>query len=103
MTLGKGRMLAVGLVLLCAGCLTYEEFTERLADKRCEENLECAPAGPVGDCALFEVPGAANCDFDPGAASRCLRQEWECNEDLPGFEFAEPAPACDLVCVRAAE
>lgn len=86
------------LVCLSTGCLTYDQFAERVVDRNCEEQERCSPADLAGNCELYEVPGAEDCDFDGGAAGRCLRQDWVCNTSQPGFEFAEPPTACDVVC-----
>lgn len=84
-----------------AGCLSYDGFTTQVIDKKCDEDARCATAGPTGDCTLYRVPGDTVCDFDADQAAQCLRNEWVCNTDQPGFEFAEPPLACDFVCVRA--
>lgn len=86
-----------------SGCLSYDVFSERVNEKHCEETLRCSTSGEVGNCDLYRVPGHTLCDFDGAAAHRCLSNDWECNVDQPGFEFAEPPLACDLVCRRPEE
>ena len=87
------------------GCLTYDDFAERVVEKKCEEDRRCSPAGDDRPCDLYEVPGASQCldnptVYNPGAAGRCLRKEWVCNTDIPGFEFAEEPADCDVVCLE---
>lgn len=94
------RFLATAML---TGCLTLESFEERVIEKKCEEDARCATAGMQGDCALFRVPAANLCNFDRAAAERCLRDDWVCNTQQPGFEFAEPPAACDAVCVQAVD
>ena len=91
------------IVWLLPGCLSYDTFADQVVDKKCEENARCSPSNNGLDCLSFEVPGAEDCDFDRGAANRCLNEEWVCNESQPGFEFAESPGACEIVCVRAVD
>ena len=93
------RLTSLLLLSSVAACQGYDGFAQRAIYNKCEENARCSPSGLAGDCERFEVPGADDCDFDARAARRCLRDEWVCNTDQPGFEFAEPPTACDVVCV----
>lgn len=90
-----GRIVAVAWM---TGCLSYDAFMEQVVEKKCEEDAVCGSDESSGDCRLYRVPGDAVCNYDPEQARRCLAGVWACNDDLPDFSFAEPPPACDLVC-----
>jgi hypothetical protein len=89
-------VLSVGV----AGCLNYERFLDKKADKYCEELAKCNPDTPC------EVPSsldtgsldADECNFDAGSARDCLAGTWTCDDRFPGFEYPVPAQACYSVC-----
>ena len=102
------RLLLVGSALLAAGCLTLDKFDKKYQDKYCEEWSAC---GGKGTCP-FEEQEAAGLDFGPtcadedaydkDAAKDCLDAQWECNDQVPGFETPLVPEVCLEACGEAA-
>src|SRR5687768_1665108 len=89
----------LGLVLGIAtlgGCLSPEEYPLKYEEKYCEEWAECN-AGPCSIPTASAVQIPDGCDFDRGEARDCLKADWACNDEFPGFEYPTPAEACSRV------
>jgi len=102
------RLVLVGSALWASGCLSLDKFDKKYQDKYCEEWSAC---GGKGTCP-FEEQEAAGLDFGPtcadenaynkDAAKDCLDAEWECNDEVPGFETPLVPEVCLEACGEAA-
>jgi hypothetical protein len=86
------------LLLVLAGCLSYNSFNDRFVDKYCETLEDCNPAIP---CQPPEPIPEDDCDFDSQAAHDCLKGAYTCDTDDPGFEYVIAPQICLSVCGEA--
>lgn len=89
------------LVLLLVGCLTPESFSERYAERLCEEIVACGGEIDVADCEAEydrKLTPEICPDWDAASAAECLNSEeasW-CGEPEEGLVV--PDSCKDLGC-----
>lgn len=85
----------VPLIALMIGCgVSEDKFSEKFADKYCNEWTSCGAEEDWGECPV----GAgdvltSNCEFDAKAAKDCLKGSWTCDDVFP-----EQPSVCEDVC-----
>ena len=102
------RSLVMVCALMAASCMTLDKFDKKYQEKYCDEWKAC---GGEGTCP-FEEQDASGLDygptcadegtFDKQAAKDCLDVEWECRDDVPGFETPLVPEVCLAACGEAA-
>ena len=82
------------LLLSSWACLDYGSFAVKKAERECEALQQCNPDIP---CDPPDTGGAADCDFDAGAARDCLDGVFTCGGE-PHFEYPIAPQVCATVC-----
>ncbi len=91
-------LLAVSTAAILTGCLNQESFGEEYVEKFCAVHDECDTSSRMCPVDLDGATSASNCDFDKKAARECLKADFGCDDEIPGFEVVTQPEACLLVC-----